>query len=381
MISAGQLISERVMLKRDRFFAVSARDGSIRPSEFLGDGLWDGDTRILSELRVLVNGVEPTAVSSHNDDASATFELQAGALRVTRVRFVESGLHERITVTNPGEAVADAVLEIQVAADFAAMLGIRGAVGELANPVPVPPTRTVDGVRFDTTRVITFPEGLTHQLRLPAGGDFSIRLDVVRDGGPPVVDFAVGLEEAHAVYPRWRDECMFVETDNPDLNDLLAQALDDIRMLCNTYETGIYPTGGLPWYAVPFGRDALMSSILLLHVNPEIARGVLRYQAAHQGKEVDAISQEEPGKILHEVRNGEVVEQGYWPRILYTTVDASALFLCALTETEHWTRDRAFAEELMPAAEAALEWCDDYGDVDGDGYIEDRGIRYRNAVW
>src|SRR6266702_2590318 len=193
MVSAGQLISERVMLKRDRFFAVSARGGSMRPSEFLGDGLWDGDTRILSELRVLINGVEPTAVTSRNDDASATFELEAGGLCVTRVRFVE--------------------------------------------PAPVLATKTVDGVRLDTTRVITFPEGLSHQLRLPPGGDFSIRVDVVPDDGRPVVDFVVGLEEANALYPRWADECMAVETDNPALNELLSQALDDIRMLCNRFDT------------------------------------------------------------------------------------------------------------------------------------------------
>jgi glycogen debranching enzyme len=381
MISAGQLISERVMLKRDRFFAVSARDGSIRPSEFVGDGVWDGDTRMLSEFRVLINGVELGLLRSHFDDASATFELESDAVRVTRVRFVESGLHERITVTNRRETVVDAVLEIEVAADFAAMLAVRGAVPELTHPAPVPATKTVDGVRLDSTRVIAFPEGLTHQLRLAPGDDFSLRVDVVRDTGEPVVDFVAGLEEADAAYPRWAADCMSVRTDNPAVNALLEQAIADIRMLCNSYDTGIYPTAGLPWFAVPFGRDALISSILLLHVNPELARGVLRYQAARQGKRVDAISQEEPGKILHEVRTGEVVDRGLWPHILYTTVDATALFLCALTETEHWTRDVAFAEELAPAAEAALQWCADYGDVDGDGYVEDRGIRYLNAGW
>src|SRR6185437_8426720 len=119
------------MLKRDAFFAVSARDGSISPGEFLGDGLWDGDTRILSRLRLLMNGVEPRPLAFAVDDSAATFELEAGGLHVTRVRFVDAGLHERITVTNPGAATADAVLEIEVAADFAAMLGIRGAVPEL----------------------------------------------------------------------------------------------------------------------------------------------------------------------------------------------------------------------------------------------------------
>ena len=388
MISAGQLISERVMLKNDRFFAVSSRDGTMTPGEFLGDGLWDGDTRLLSELRLLVNGVPPRAVGFHADDASATFELDADHLLITRVRFVDHGLHERITVTNQSAGYADAVLEIEVAADFAAMLGIRGAVPPLASPDNAPVTKTVDGVRIArgdsdaySTRVIAFPEGLQHQIRLAPGDEFMLRLDVVPDDDAPVVDFVAGLDALRDVYPRWAAECMSVKTDNPAVNALLEQAIADIRMLCNRFDTGIYTTGGLPWYAVPFGRDSLITSILLLHVNPEIARGVLRYQARHQGTRVDPASQEEPGKILHEVRTGEVVDGGLWPHILYTTVDATALFLCALTETEHWTRDHALVEELAPAAEAALGWCTDIGDVDGDGYVEDRGVRYRNAGW
>src|SRR5438128_7533855 len=174
---------------------------------------------------------------------------------------------------------------------------------------------------------------------------------------------------------------MSVRTDNAALNELLEQAIADIRMLCNRYDTGIYPTGGLPWFAVPFGRDTLISSTLLLHVNPEIARGVLRYLAKQQGKIVDESSGEQPGKILHEVRPGEVVERGLWPHILYGTIEATALFLCALTETESWTHDHQFADELWPAAEAALAWSSTYGDPDGDGYIEAEGGRARNQGW
>ena len=373
------------MLKRDRFFTVSARDGSINPAEFLGDGLWDGDTRILSRLRVLVNGIEPKAMGFATDDSSATFESEGGGLQITRVRFVESGLHERITLANYGPSLVDAVLEVEVAADFAAMLGIRRAVPELAHPEAAPATRTVDGVRFVAggrgTRVIAFPEGLKHQVRLLPNDEFSLRLDVVPDDGRPVVDFGSGLDEAKSVYPSWAAECISVRTDNPALNELMEQAIADIRMLCNRYPTGIFPTGGLPWYAVPFGRDTLISSILLLHVNPELARGVLRFLAAHQGKKVDEGSEEQPGKILHEVRDGEAVDRGLWPHILYGTVDATALFLCALTETEDWTHDRAFADELWPAAEAALGWCLNYGDCDGDGYVEYLGGRARNQGW
>jgi glycogen debranching enzyme len=108
---------------------------------------------------------------------------------------------------------------------------------------------------------------------------------------------------------------------------------------------------------------------------------VLRYLPMHQGKGFDERSEEEPGRILHEVRDGEVVDRGLWPPILYGTVDATALFLCALTETEDWTHDRALADELWPAAEAALAWCTKHGDSDGDGYIEYVGGWARNQGW
>lgn len=365
------------MLKRDRLFAVSARDGSMRPGEFPGDGLWDGDTRILSSLRLLVNGIEPSATGLEADDAAAVFKAQAGSLSITRTRFVDGGLHERIVVANPTSSTVDAVLEVEAGCDFAAMLGVRGTVTELAHPAPVEPVKTVEGARFRDVHVRCFPEGLKHQLRLGPGREFVLQVDV----GAPVSDFDGELRAAHAQYSAWADECMRIETDNPALNDLLEQATADIRMLLNRYDTGIYPTGGLPWYAVPFGRDTLISSILLLHFNPEIARGVLRYQARHQGRRVDPDSGEEPGKILHEVRDGEVVERGFWPHVLFTTVDATPLFLCALTETEHWTHDHAFANDLMPAAEAALEWCRSYGDADGDGYVEHSGGHFVNQGW
>ncbi|TMC53218.1 MAG: hypothetical protein E6J20_09155 [Chloroflexi bacterium] len=385
MISAGELISERVMLKRDRFFAVSARDGSMKPGEFPGDGLWWGDTRILSAFRVLINGTDPEPVGLEADDSSATFELDANGLRVTRVRFLESGLREQITIANRGATAVDLALEIQVATDFAAMLGIRGAVPQLASPAPIAPSTTAGGIRFArgglATRVTVLPAGLRHTLRLGPGEDFALQVDVAQEPSGPTAAFEPALRAARDVYPRWAADCMSVRTDNPALNQLLDQATADLRMLCEAYETGIYPTAGLPWFAVPFGRDALITSILLLHVNPDLARGVLRYLAKHQGKQPNADTEEQPGKILHEVRDGEVVERGFWPHILYGTIDATALFLCALTETEDWTHDHSFAGALWPAAEAGLEWCMSYGDSDSDGYIEYHGGRARNQGW
>jgi glycogen debranching enzyme len=388
MRSAGQPISERVMLKRDSFFAVSAPDGSMRPGEFSGDGLWSGDTRLLSHLRLLVDGVEPRPVAVEAAGVWASFELEADRVNVTRLRFVDGGLHEKITVSNPGAGNVDPVIELEVASDFAAILGIRGVVSELRSPASVPPAKTVEGVRFArdggteyASRVKCMPEGLKHQLRLGPGESFTWQVDVVPEANAGAISFESRLQAVNDEYPRWKAECMSIHTDNTDLNRVLDKAISDLRMLCNSYETGIYPTAGLPWYVVPFGRDALISCILLLHVNPEIGRGVLRYQARHQGTRVDPDNEEEPGKILHEVRMGEAVERGLWPHILYGTADATALFLCALTEAETWTNDSELLRELAPAAEAALEWCRKYGDSDGDGYIEYRGGRARNQGW
>ena len=146
-----------------------------------------------------------------------------------------------------------------------------------------------------------------------------------------------------------------------------------MRMLCDSYPTGVYPTGGLPWFAVPFGRDALFTSMFALPLNPNIARGALRFLAEHQGHKEDADTEEQPGKILHEVRRGEVVESGVWPHILYGTVDATPLFLCGLAEMHDWTGDDALLVELRPAAELALAWCFQYGDSDQDGWIDYMG--------
>ncbi|HEY1455094.1 MAG TPA: glycogen debranching N-terminal domain-containing protein [Candidatus Dormibacteraeota bacterium] len=376
------------MVKQDACFAVSAKDGSMKPEEFAGDGLWLGDTRILSRFRLLVDGLEPELVSHQVVGGCATFELRAGALDARRERFVDGGLRERITISNPGSTAVTAVAEIDVAADFAAMLVVRGIVRQLPSAPAVSTIPTPDGVRFaseraeaDSSRVMATPPGLRQELRLAPGETFAWVIEVGPGPAPARIQFDAGIKEVRSTYAHWASDCMSVRTDNPTLNEVLDQALADIRMLCNRYDTGIFPTGGLPWYAVPFGRDPLITSILLLHVNPELARGVLRYLAARQGRGFDEDSEEQPGKILHEVRTGEVVDRGLWPHILYGTIDATALFLCALTETENWTSDHALIDELWPAAEAALQWCLDYGDAEADGYIEYRGARARNQGW
>ena len=378
-----------MIVKHDRFFAVSARDGSMRAPADVGDGVWFADTRILSEFRLLIGGAEPEPIDALTDDGQAVFHLTAGGLKVTRTRYMDGGLRERITIANPGPGTIEKEVELIVAADFAAMLAIRGNVADMPPAVPAPAMDTADGLMItrrdwpgQASLVIVRPAGFKRRARLGPGKELTIFVDVVPGAiGATVTDFDEGLVRTKAAYTRWFAESASVSTDNPAVNELLERSLSDLRMLCDRYPTGLYPTGGLPWYAVPFGRDQLITSMLMLPVNPEIARGVLRYLAARQGRRTDPSSEEQPGRILHEVRTGEVVERGLWPHHLYGTIDATPLFLCALAETVDWTGDESILDELWPNAEAALDWCAKNGDLDEDGYIEYFGARARNQGW
>jgi glycogen debranching enzyme len=339
-----------------------------------GDGLWMGDTRYLSEYRLLVNGEQPVATAVRPEAGSVLLEGVAAGLDIRRERYVVSGLRERITITNPGPSTTEADVELTLGSDLIDMMALRGFAPELASP-PIATGRAID--------VVIQPPGARHHVELQPGGRFTLVIDVHPQGGEhaEAPEFDVGLARIRDAYRQWAADCATFETDNPAVNELLRQSSDDLRMLLDRYPTGVYPTGGIPWYAVPFGRDALFTSLFTLGMNPEIARGSLRFLAAHQGRRQDLRSEEEPGKILHEVRTGEVVDRGFWPHVFFGNVDATALYLCLLGETIDWTGDRELFEELEPAAEAALAWCETYGDSDADGYIECYPGRGRNQSW
>ncbi len=353
----------------------------MHPESPDGHGVWFGDTRILSDYVLSLDGEQVQKRDIEVHPGWAAFEGTAGSLHIRQERYVEEGLHDRITLTNAGPAPVDVQLQLDFGADFAAMLAVRGIVN-LPPPQPATVTPTDRGVRVGTTDVVITPAAREQRVRFEPGEKRSIVVDVLPRAGLEAPDFVEGLRRKQDAHRRWAADCAAFETDNPTLNELLQQSRDDMRMLLDKYPSGIYPTGGLPWFAVPFGRDALITSAFTLPMNPEVARGALRFLAVHQGRRVDPATEEEPGKILHEVRTGEVVERGAWPHVLYGTIDATPLFICVLAETLDWTGDTGLFDELWPAAEAALAWCETHGDKDGDGYIEyTTGIEARNEGW
>jgi glycogen debranching enzyme len=208
---------------------------------------------------------------------------------------------------------------------------------------------------------------------------------VIGQTEPASGDFDVAVHELRRSYEDWERACTQLVTDNEQFNELLDRSLRDLRALYTLTPDGGVLAAGIPWYVTIFGRDALIASHQILSINAAPAREALLMLAKHQGTEVDDWRDEEPGKILHEVRQGELARAGVVPHTpYYGSVDSTPWFLILLAQYFRWTGDVALADALLPNVEAALRWIDEHGDLDGDGFVEyrtrsARGIR--NQGW
>jgi len=204
-------------------------------------------------------------------------------------------------------------------------------------------------------------------------------LDLVR--GEPVKIKAVihmgttGTEKFATAQPTatlWRNHTQpSIVTDDAFFNRLLKRGTQDIMMLSTLTPHGYFPYAGIPWFNCPFGRDGLIAALQFLPLFPQVARGTLEFLAAYQGTKIEPFTDEEPGKILHEFRTGEMANCREIPYVpYYGTVDATPLFLILLEGYIRWTNDLELLEKLWPNAEAAVQWMVNSGDQDGDGFLE-----------
>jgi glycogen debranching enzyme len=368
-------------------------------------GLIHADTRFLDRWVLTVEGERLLALRSGTvDHYSAAFyltnprmeRLAPNALGIRRLRFVGDGLHERIEVSSYIEQPLRIELRLSVGNDFADLFEVKAFVRDRSAQI----TRhhASDGSRlafryahesFEAETVVELStpaqrvegDDLVWDLDLPARGEWTCEIRVPlrlgpRESQPLHRDFGEAFaSEGDDPVNRWLAQLPKFETDSAVLSQVVARSARDLLALRiavkNQDEEIVLPAAGLPWFLTLFGRDTLVTAYQAVAFGPRLARGALIALAALQGTKRDDFRDEEPGKILHELRAGELTRLGLKPHSpYYGTADATILWLILLSEYWRWTRDDELVISLKDNALAALRWIDEFGDRDGDGYVE-----------
>lgn len=402
-----------VTLVEGSAFCISSRSGEIDPSR--PQGLFFRDTRFVSELRCTLNGLSPEPLAATAPDPfSGVFVLRGhpskghadSHLVLFRRRYVGRGMREDLEIDNYGEEAAFCSVELLVDADFADLFEVKEGRVQKQGQLSV----VCEGSRlsfhykrhsFERATHVDFSGSprihgthVVYETVIPPHGQWSACIEVT----PVIGDLEVTpryqcgqpVERSTPVarLEEWRARMPVVTSDDDQFRALLDRSTQDLaglRIFDPEYPDRAVVAAGAPWFMTLFGRDSLLTSWMTMLVDPDLALGTLQTLARFQGKDVDARTEEEPGRILHEMRFGETASLALGGgRVYYGTVDATPLFVMLVGELSRWGSRREEVDALLPAADAALRWITEFGDRDGDGYVEyqrttDHGLQ--NQGW
>jgi glycogen debranching enzyme len=420
--SMGSSARPRRTLKHGDTFAVFDSHGDMGVSGGGPDGLFDHDTRYLSRLELLIDGMQPLLLGSSVRDDNLTLTadltnpdiffnghiiLPRDTIHVVRTVYLWNGVaHQRIAAVNHAETPVVFTLTLSFGNDFADLFEVRGQhrarrgqSRELASSESnvsliyrgLDRTTRRTELCFDPEPSQLITSSASYRLQLAPRESAHLYLSAECHGSraPQRVTFLKGLLAANRDRRANSRHTGALETSNEVLNEALCRAMADLRMLITETPEGPYPYAGIPWYSTTFGRDGLLTALQMLWCDPLIAKGVLQRLAALQASAFDAASDAEPGKIVHEMRGGEMAALKEVPfGLYYGSVDATPLFVVLLGLYVERTNDKATLRALWPAAERALQWMDSCGDRDGDGFVEyggatENGLQHglRNQGW
>ncbi|MGK2286304.1 amylo-alpha-1,6-glucosidase [Pedomonas sp. V897] len=393
-------------LKHGDAFGVFNQSGDAIAGPDSPEGLYYQDTRHLSHLRMSLEGRGLLLLSStlRDDNAMLTCDLTnpdlldgegritlaQGLVHIRRSRFLWNGAaYERLAIRNYDTAARRVRLAADFAADFADLFEVRGTRRAQRGTVHRPMTGRdwvrlgytgLDGVertthlRFEPAPVSIRRGQAVFDLALGPRECRSLFIEIRCNGnsGRPVrQSFYTALRDSRRALRTASARATAIVTSHEIFNEAVRRSISDLYMLVTDMPEGAYPYAGIPWFSTTFGRDAIITALETLWIDPEIARGVLRFLAANQATEFDPKADAQPGKILHEARYGEMARLGEVPfRRYYGSVDATPLFIMLAGAYYERTGDLETVRALWPHVEAALGWIDTHGDLDGDGFVE-----------
>jgi glycogen debranching enzyme len=400
-------LSKTTVIKSGNGFCVALDDGRLPLAEDHPLGVYFGDCRHLRGHELWVGGQRPRLlIASDAAGDAAVFELtnpdlqladgrelplQSLRVRMDR-RMLPGAMVDRIGVRSHAREPVEFELELRLDADFLPMLEIRGVVSPARRDIRREArgdmlrfaATGLDGVERSTT--ISCPGGeaekdgrLRVQMKLDPGElrtlDVAFELAEQNSRGAPSAspDGRASMARAGAEADAWLADRARVDVDEELVDRVLRRSLLDLRLLASELDGQRYYAAGVPWYATLFGRDSIIAAQQMLGFDPAMAEETLRLLAGRLGSRVDDDHDEEPGKVIHELRQGELAAVELTPLVrYYGTVDATPLFLCLLREHADWTGSLDLFRELRPQVDRALDWIDSFADLDGDGLLEYR---------
>lgn len=370
-------------------------------------GLFYQDTRFMSQYDLILNGEVPVLLSSRQVDYYSSVHyltnpslagIPRDGLLIERNFFVGDGLHEDLNVMNYSSDPVHLNIGLKFDSDFADVFEVKrglvikkGAFSVGADPKTRTLTYTYTRKDFVRKLVVEFEEAfesrggggeIIFEAEIEPGHRWHTCIDYLTLTTPKKVtpkyscaSFGISSDEKRQALEQWVAPAPKIKTNWDAYSHAYERSLLDLgslRMEGKAFgETDTVLAAGVPWYMTVFGRDTIITAYQALPMYPELAQGALRILAKYQGKKVNLVRAEEPGKIPHEIRSGELATLGEVPhRLYYGTVDATILFLILLSEYYRWTGDESLVKELTANALAALDWMEKYGDLDGDGYVE-----------
>lgn len=397
---------ESFVFNHSNTFGLFDRMGNILPQGKMVQGIYHNGTRFISKLVLLINGEKPLLLSSSIKEDNDTFSIDLAnpcvegcnipetSIHISRNQFVREGVfYEEISCVNYSEEACQFDLCLGFNSDFKDIFEIRGVRRDVpVNKVQYSATgnscsmtyEALDNITRQTvidfttsTEFILKNSKATFYISLLPGKPEIIRYSIsmlIGDEKTSATDYLSAKESIQKELDTSRSVFANINTSNEHFSHWIKRSKADLLSLLATTAGGVkYPYAGVPWYNTTFGRDGIITAMETLWLAPDISKNVLLYLAAKQATELIPAKDAEPGKILHEARSGEMANTGEIPfKEYYGTIDATPLYVMLAGMYYERTGDIELLKQIWPNLKAALNWINEYGDLDGDGFVEYR---------